>query len=958
MAQPTYTPIQLYHSLTASAVPTAANLLQGELAININDGKLYYEDISGVVQVIASKGAGTIGGSTTQIQYNNAGALAGSVDMTYTSGTNTVLLTRLNLTNALGAIYGGTGLSTYTTGDLLYSSASNTLAKLAIGTANYILTVNSAGTNVQWSAPSSISVSTATNLAGGAAGSVPYQSAAATTTFLAIGAADRVMTSSGSAPQWVTALTGLTGVSSSSITNTSLTSGRVVYSGASGVQSDSANLTFNGTTLTTTGLSNSGTSALVRLVTVGDTSFNGATVFAAATPAKLYMGTGTVTDVTSAVSATNTTGAIASLAITPIAASNTGVTYTNASTLYIAGAPSAGTNITITNPYALYVNAGTSYFDGNVGIGTTSPSEKLHVQGKIRSANVGNTVNTQIENDGVYATGTALYLLAPASQFMAFYTNNAEKMRLDSSGNLGVGITNSGGYRLNVKTAPATGGLDGAYVSDGTRLIIVGQSGATYNYASIAGNENVIYSSANPLNIVADGQVIKFSTGSERARIDTSGNLGIGYTSINTTIAVNGNALFGTGAWPTSDFGRSGSRFVNASSTEDGILVVANMQSGVAANRGGYLYLGARATTAVDGATFATIAGLRENATSGNYSTALTFNTSTSVGAITERARIDSSGNVVIGSTNADPLGLVRERNLAIVTTGTSGALTIVGGTNARIDFGVGATRTGGVFSDTTNFMEIFTSTALPLVFSTNNTQRARIDSSGNFGIGQTSPAFKLDVQVAVGGAIAVRPSTSTGNAKQSALRLYGSESVTASRYAEVACFNDTAGSDTNALTFSTGYGATIYERARISSDGNLLVGTTIAVSGSNHIVVGSNSIQGIKKDFTDLGTTAQSFGFSASNAGVYVASLKSIGGASVAFLIACTFDNSAINMFTTSLGGCTAGGATGTITGINGDVRVYTFLRNGSTGFLDVTASTTATGTTTFYLTPLNQFA
>jgi hypothetical protein len=99
-----------------------------------------------------------------------------------------------------------------------------------------------------------------------------------------------------------------------------------------------------------------------------------------------------------------------------------------------------------------------------------------------------------------------------------------------------------------------------------------------------------------------------------------------------------------------------------------------------------------------------------------------------------------------------------------------------------------------------------------------------------------------LDVQVAVGGAIAVRPSTSTGNAKQSALRLYGSESVTTSRYAEVACFNDTAGSDTNALTFSTGYGATIYERARISSDGNLLVGTTI----SSGMATGSAVNQGV----------------------------------------------------------------------------------------------------------------
>jgi hypothetical protein len=140
----------------------------------------------------------------------------------------------------------------------------------------------------------------------------------------------------------------------------------VVYSGTGGLETDSASLTFNGTTLSAGGFSTTGLSTLVQTVTIGNSNFSGVAVFAPATPAKLYMGTGTVTDVTSAVSATNTTGAIASLAITPIAASNTGVTYTNASTLYIAGAPSAGTNITITNPYALYVNAGASYFGGAV----------------------------------------------------------------------------------------------------------------------------------------------------------------------------------------------------------------------------------------------------------------------------------------------------------------------------------------------------------------------------------------------------------------------------------------------------------------------------------------------------------------------------------------------------------------------------------------------------------------
>ena len=55
MAQSGFTPIKLYLSTTAAAVPTAANLEPGELAINNNDGKLFYEDSSGVVQVIATK---------------------------------------------------------------------------------------------------------------------------------------------------------------------------------------------------------------------------------------------------------------------------------------------------------------------------------------------------------------------------------------------------------------------------------------------------------------------------------------------------------------------------------------------------------------------------------------------------------------------------------------------------------------------------------------------------------------------------------------------------------------------------------------------------------------------------------------------------------------------------------------------------------------------------------------
>ena len=55
MAQSGFTPIQLYRTATASATPSAGNLADGELAINTNDGRLFYKDSGGAVQTIAWK---------------------------------------------------------------------------------------------------------------------------------------------------------------------------------------------------------------------------------------------------------------------------------------------------------------------------------------------------------------------------------------------------------------------------------------------------------------------------------------------------------------------------------------------------------------------------------------------------------------------------------------------------------------------------------------------------------------------------------------------------------------------------------------------------------------------------------------------------------------------------------------------------------------------------------------
>jgi len=198
MAALNFTPISLYYSTTAAAVPSAGNLVSGELAINITDEKLYFKNAAGTVKLLASNAtsapvlsfsAGTTGftpSTATTGAITLAGTLAttnGGTNLTsFTSGgavyaTSTSALT----TGTLPVASGGTGLTAGTSGGILAYTATGTLASsaaltqygvvigggagaaptsTAVGTATHVLTSNGAGVAPTFQAPAASGIST------------------------------------------------------------------------------------------------------------------------------------------------------------------------------------------------------------------------------------------------------------------------------------------------------------------------------------------------------------------------------------------------------------------------------------------------------------------------------------------------------------------------------------------------------------------------------------------------------------------------------------------------------------------------------------------------------------------------------------------------------------------------------------------------------------------------------
>jgi hypothetical protein len=125
MAQAGYTPISLYYSTTAAAVPTSGNLVAGELAINTVDEKLYFKNSAGTVKLLASNAS--------------TGATVSSVAQSFTGGIVSVTGSPITTSGTLALTVAGTS------GGVPYFSSGTTWATSAALAANALVIGGGAG---------------------------------------------------------------------------------------------------------------------------------------------------------------------------------------------------------------------------------------------------------------------------------------------------------------------------------------------------------------------------------------------------------------------------------------------------------------------------------------------------------------------------------------------------------------------------------------------------------------------------------------------------------------------------------------------------------------------------------------------------------------------------------------------------------------------------------------------
>ena len=396
---------------------------------------------------------------------------------------------------------------------------------------------------------------------------------------------------------------------------------------------------------------------------------------------------------------------------------------------------SVGTLTGLTVSGDLTVDTSTLVVDATnnrVGIGTSSPDSLFHVAGaaNIRIAYNGTSANYMDADTNIFRSG-----------------NGAERMRIDSTGSLGLGVTNMGSNGLSILNSMNFNISEGAN-SSFVNIFRQASSAATviangYKYASGANAFASSYSSSWAKSAIAlNYGTIRFYTDSatttasgttvtptEAMRIDSSGNVGIG-----TITPGNKFTLYDDGGyWAT-------------------------IQRGNSTPGGNAPWLGLFDNINIANATYGW--GIYDSNADGSFQIWNKNNSTTGYNTFT----IKRGGNVGIGTSNPSTKGHFYS--------GTSMD-------QLSVD-GAGAIETGINFkSSGTTYGQIYFNNVSPydmsvlqqystgsLIFGTNDTERMRIDSSGELTLGNPSggSALQLDVSATGSDGVDIKGTYYTGS--------------------------------------------------------------------------------------------------------------------------------------------------------------------------------------------------
>jgi hypothetical protein len=420
---------------------------------------------------------------------------------------------------------------------------------------------------------------------------------------------------------------------------------------------------------------------------------------------------------------------------------------------------------------------------GNVGIGTSSPTVKLDVNGAIATSASG-------ASSLLFKTsGTTNYSWAnqyPSAGNFSLYDHGAGATVLTvNAGNLGLGATNTYGFKQHIFAGASTFG----------QLISGSATGVYTNWSD--------GSATNSPAIGGIGNNLVFATGpvsnAERMRITDGGNVGIGTTSPSNRLQV--NATNNTAYSPSNTLAGGVLAYVKNASTTNSTDATIRLEAT------GSNSLAASSISSVH---------------TGDGQSALTFGTRTNGASdVTEKMRLDSAGNLGLGVTPSAWGATYRALDIrtgAIYDTpaGTASGMTfnaIYNGTNWEYK-GTGGNATALRYEQGFGQHQWFTApTGIggnPITF----TQTMTLDASGRLLIGTTGDFG--------GAALQVVKANSTG--LDANIRV--SNNVDTSMMLGTVAANVSGIYSSGAIAFGTGNN-TFTERARIDSAGNLGLGFT-----------------------------------------------------------------------------------------------------------------------------------